>query len=86
MLFETGRIVVTTGAQFFSPMAELEKALKRHQMADWGDVDDEQKLKNAHGVLGGDEIRSSYLIDGERVCIITMPSREHTTICISEDL
>ncbi|WP_406699708.1 hypothetical protein V5E97_12695 [Singulisphaera sp. Ch08] len=46
----------------------------------------EQKLKNVHGVVGGHEIRSSYLIDDERIWINTVPGRGHTTICISEDL
>ncbi|QDV34979.1 plasmid related protein [Tautonia plasticadhaerens] len=80
-MFKLGRIVVTTGAQFFVSMEEVAKALERHRQGDWGDVSDEQKALNAQE---GEAIRSSYLIDGERIHIITDPGQ--TTVCIAEDL
>ena len=72
-LFDLGRIVATPGA-----LALLEKLavhpvslLRRHVRGDWGDMDPSDRTANANAVKDGGRVFSSYLVNEEKVWVIT---------------
>ena len=91
--FQIGQLVTTqriTGdiinTENFSEFCE--KSLQRHQIGDWGDMPEEDKLANEEALINGDRIVSGYLIpdnlqgktNGTKIWIITEYNRETTTI------
>ncbi len=88
-LFQLGQIVGTPGA-----LAALEnntrtplEYLTRHACGDWGEVGDEDKMRNEFARASGDErILSAYTLpDGERIWIITEADRTCTTVLLPEE-
>ncbi len=72
-LFDLGRIVATPGA-----LALLEKLgvhpvslLRRHVRGDWGDMDPSDRTANANAVKDGGRVFSSYMVNKEKVWVIT---------------
>ena len=72
-LFDLGRIVATPGA-----LALLEKhgvdpvsLLRRHVRGDWTDMDPSDRTANANAVKDGGRVFSSYLVNKERVWVIS---------------
>ena len=73
-LFDLGRIVATPGA-----LALLEKLgvhpvslLRRHVRGDWGDMaPSDRRTANANAVKDGGRVFSSYLVNKEKVWVIT---------------
>ena len=72
-LFDLGRIVATPGA-----LALLEKLgvhpvslLRRHVRGDWGDMDPSDRTANANAVKDGGRVFSSYLVNKDKVWVIT---------------
>ena len=72
-LFDLGRIVATPGA-----LALLEKhgvqpdsLLRRHVRGDWRDMDPSDRAANAAAVKDGGRVFSSYLVNKERVWVIS---------------
>ena len=72
-LFDLGRIVATPGA-----IALLEKLgvhpvslLRRHVRGDWGDMDPSDQTANANAVKDGGRVFSSYLVNKDKVWVIT---------------
>lgn len=72
-LFPTGRIVATPGAlalleQHGIPAAAL---LQRHVMGDWGDLGRDDRRANDDAVHEGGRIFSLYLLNRDKVWVIT---------------
>lgn len=77
-LFDLGRIVATPGA-----LALLEKhgihpvsLLRRHVRGDWGDMEQCDQTANANAVKDGGRVFSSYLVNKEKVWVITAAFNE----------
>ena len=72
-LFSLGRVVATPAA-----LAFLEKhgvasvaLLNRHQRGDWGDLTRHDRTANDAALVNGSRLLSAYLINGDRIWIIT---------------
>ena len=81
-----GQVVWTRGVNDrMSEDAEFAKhvlsGLKRHKFGDWGDVCEEDKGANAHALVEGSRILSSYGKDTDQhIWIITEADRSVTTV------
>jgi hypothetical protein len=84
--FPLGQIVITSNALRTLHEPDVLKALTRHALNDWGDVDDEDKRTNDESLRKGYRILSSYR-DSKNVkfWIITEADRSVTTILLPED-
>ncbi len=72
-LFQMGRIVATPGAltllgQYGIPAMAL---LQRHVRGDWGDLGRDDRKANDDAVHDGGRIFSSYLLNRDKVWVIT---------------
>jgi hypothetical protein len=87
-LFPMGRVVATPAASEVIERRGLDTGflLLRHVTADWGDMDDEDKGRNDHAMLGGSRIMSAYGAEGEpdQVWIITEADRSSTIMLAGE--
>ncbi|MDD4977310.1 MAG: hypothetical protein PHI29_01615 [Gallionella sp.] len=65
-----------------------EDLLDRHASGDWGNLDEEDRLRNEKALQDGSRIYSAYVMDeGWKVCVITEAAddhgvRSHTTILL----
>jgi hypothetical protein len=85
-LFPIGRLTATTAAVATVSTAEMEFALNRHIVGDWGEVDEEDRQANDEALLGGLRLLSSYTNDdGTTFWIITEADRSVTTILLPSD-
>ena len=84
-ILKLGQVVVTTGARDSLDMNDVQVALMRHQMYDWGNVCKEDKKANDEAVIEGDRILSSYESKGTKFWIITEWNRSATTILLPEE-
>jgi hypothetical protein len=85
-LFPLGRVVATPGALEAMQRRGLNAGflLLRHVTGDWGDMDDDDKTRNDHAMLGGARIMSAYGPEGsDQVWIITEADRSSTTIMLA---
>ncbi len=83
--FPLGQVVATPGALEALAAAGQEPAefLTRHQVGDWGDLDEEDKAENELSLKQGFRLLSAYhLSSGEKVWIITEADRSATTILL----
>jgi hypothetical protein len=85
---EVSQIVGTPGA--LDALIEAEQnpvdLLHRHQIGDWGDLDDEDKKENELSVKEGFRILSAYELEtGVKVWVITEWDRSVTTILLPEE-
>lgn len=66
---------------------EIGKCLGRHQRADWGDLDEEDKEANDLSLKDNGRLLSCYYISDEcvKIYIITEWDRSHTTILLPEE-
>lgn len=89
MNFELGRVVATKGAIALLQERQVNPALLllRHQLCDWGDLDQEDKCTNDEALKSGGRLFSSYNLHGpdHRVWIITEWDRSVTTILLPEE-
>ena len=86
--FRLGLVVATHGATSASEEAGQSpfEFLQRHQVGDWGIVDDEDKAENELSVKTGFRILSAYkLSTGVKIWIITEADRSATTILLPEE-
>lgn len=89
-LFALGRVVATPGAFALATssdanLAALHVLLSRHHAGDWGTVDASDWRANDAAVRDGDRLLSAYVLDGERVWIITEADRSATTVLLPEE-
>lgn len=86
--FSLGRVVATPGA-----LRALEKAnqlpfefLVRHQVGDWGEIDEEDRAENELSVEKGFRILSAYRTSANvKIWVITEADRSATTILLPEE-
>lgn len=87
-LFDLGNCRATVGA-----METLAKGggdwsfnaapyLARHQDGDWGEVDDHDRAVNESALKTGARLLSAYMVEGERIWLITEADRAETTILL----
>ena len=85
-LFKLGQIVATSNVLTKVPSEDILKGLRRHAVGDWGELCDEDRASNEHGIHHGQRILSAYLDRyGTRYWIITEWDRSLTTILLPED-
>lgn len=83
--FPLGRLVATPGAINFldSKGLDFSPYLQRHLRGDWGDLSEDDIQANERAVQEGEQLLSSYLIDGsDKIWIITERDRSVTTILL----
>ena len=84
--FELGRLVATPAALAVVPNEEILRALRRHQVGDWGDVCPEDHAANERALVDGSRLFSVYhALSGPKFWIITEWDRSVTTILLPED-
>jgi hypothetical protein len=88
--FPLGQVVTTPGVLELiekqgAALGILVPLLSRHQLGDWGDLDDEDKAENDLSVEKGFRILSAYHIHGEKVWIITEADRSVTTVLLPSE-
>ena len=72
-LFDLGRIVATPGALALLEKhgAQPDSLLRRHVRGDWADMDPSDRAANAAAVKDGGRVFSSYLVNRDKVWVIT---------------
>lgn len=85
--FATGQLVATPGA-----LEVLEQAgigplalLLRHVRGDWGDLGPEDKKANDQALIDGSRIFSAYLVEGQKIWVITEADRSSTCILLPDE-
>lgn len=85
-LFPIGRLTATTAAVAAVTAAEMEFALNRHIVGDWGEVDEDDRQANDEALLCGLRLLSSFTNDSDvTFWIITEADRSVTTILLPSD-
>jgi hypothetical protein len=86
-LFPLGRVCTTPGA-----ISALEETgtdalalLRRHAAGDWGEVTPEDAKENELSVCEGFRVLSSYVVDKERIWIITEADRSSTCLLLPSE-
>lgn len=78
-----GQIVITRGAIEILSHDEIQSALIRHMLGDWGDVCQEDWNQNNEAIQEGQRVLSSYRSKtGNKFWIITEWDRSVTTILL----
>jgi hypothetical protein len=84
--FPLGQIVATANALAQITKTDIDAALQRHVIGDWGDLDDEDKEVNDRAPAEGTRILSAYqAANGTKFWIITEADRSVTTVLLPED-
>ncbi len=84
--FALGRVVITAHADSVLNPQEVQSALVRHAIGDWGDVSREDRLANERGLKEQDRLFSVYhAANTRKFWIITEWDRSRTTILLPED-
>lgn len=58
----------------------MQAAISRHERGDWGDVCPEDHRANNWSLAHGERILSAYIVEGERIWILTERDRSATTV------
>lgn len=86
ILFPHGQIVSTPNALEQLTSADIDQALKRHLIGDWGDLRRGDARSNNQALKHGDRLLSAYhSAKGIKFWIITEADRSVTTILMPED-
>jgi hypothetical protein len=84
--FPLGQLVATPNALEHITRNDINAALQRHAIGDWGDISAEDKLLNDRAVVEGTRILSAYrAANGTKFWIISEADRSVTTILQPED-
>ena len=85
--FKLGQIVATTAAKQTLANAQIDPRhlIVRHHQGDWGDVCEEDAELNNDAVKYGGRLLSSYLIEDEKLWIITEADRSATTLLMADE-
>jgi len=86
MEVKMGKVVITRGASQL-PDEEIQTALKRHSVGDWGIISDEDKETNNSSSENNDGMILSVYVSktGKSFWIITDSGGETTTILLPEE-
>ena len=81
-----GMIVATPNALANISADEIQRALQRHVIGDWGELDADDKKANDDALQSGERLLSAYKsATGTKFWIITESDRSVTTILLPED-
>jgi hypothetical protein len=86
--FPLGHVVATPGALTALAAAghAPQEFLDRHQQADWGELDEDDRRENERSLKDGCRLLSAYrLRDRTKIWIITEADRSSTTILLPEE-
>ena len=85
-LFPLGQVVSTPGALAALGIEDIETALRRHVMGDWGEVDEADRKENDLSVREGFRVLSAYRGQNDcRFWVITEADRSSTTVLLPEE-
>lgn len=85
-LVPLGMIVATPNALANVNSVEIQSALQRHVIGDWGELDADDKKANDEALQTGERLLSAYKsATGTKFWIITESDRSVTTILLPED-
>lgn len=86
MLFPLGRTSITAAAVMTIDTEDACKAIARHVVGDWGDLEEHDRAANDAAVLNMERILSAYSDRaGTKFWIITEADRSATTVLLPED-
>ena len=81
-----GRTVITASAQRVLAESDVDRALQRHSLRDWGEVGSLDWEANEEAMREGARLLSSYTgSSGCRFWVITEADRSTTTVLLPED-
>ena len=84
--FSLGSLVATAGVLEAVPQGEIMHALSRHIRGDWGEVDEEDREANEHGLIHALRLLSVYHSkSGTKFWIITEHDRSSTTVLLPSE-
>ena len=84
--FPLGQVVITPAAKAALIDQDVQGALARHVVGDWGDLVEADKAENELSLREGFRLLSSYrATDGTKFWIITEADRSVTTILLPDD-
>ena len=90
--FPLGRLIISPAAAEGIPLRDSLRALLRHQLGDWGELEEEDKRQNELALLEGARLFSVYRATQRRTrdhqvrfYVITEWNREATTLLLPED-
>jgi hypothetical protein len=84
--FHVNQVVITKAAADVISGTQVYCGLQLHQMGEWGDICEEDRLANEEALLHGGRLMSVYKIDPETVFwIITEWDLSVTTVLLPED-
>ncbi|RAU20792.1 hypothetical protein CU669_16845 [Paramagnetospirillum kuznetsovii] len=81
--FPIGRLVATR--TIVDSGIEVLPLIGRHVKGDWGDLDDEDKQANQRALIDGGRLFSAYMVNGQKIYIITEADRSSTTVLFAEE-
>ena len=85
MKFSLGQVVITPNALEKLKSDDILNALNRHIIADWGELDDEDRQTNDEALQSGDRLLSAYRSGDTKFWIITEADRSSTCVLLPED-
>ena len=87
MKFNLGKVVATPGAIVLLEQNNQPASLflARHISGDFGDLDDEDCQANDEAIQYGNRILSSYILNGEKLWIITEADRSSTCLLLPRE-
>ena len=81
-----GMLVATPNALANVSSDEIQLALQRHVIGDWGELEADDKKANDEALQSGERLLSSYKsATGTKFWIITEADRSVTTVLLPED-
>lgn len=86
--FALGQTTMTAGIAEAARRGEVNPAqlLQRHVSGDWGDLGPGDKQMNEDAVrTGEDRILSAYMVNGQKVYVITEWDRSYTTVLFASE-
>jgi len=86
-LFEVGQFVATTGALAHCERHSINPLLLlgKHAGGDWGDLGADDVAANVHAVQHDERILSAYVLNGEKLYVITEWDRSVTTLLLANE-
>jgi len=84
--FSLGRLMATPGVLEKVGINQLAQMVKRHQLGDWGELDEEDRLVNQIALRDEGRLMSVYTSsEGVTIWVITEWDRSVTTILLPEE-
>ncbi|MBK1683690.1 hypothetical protein [Rhodoferax fermentans] len=86
-LFELGQVTATPGALAHCEQHRVNPLLLlgKHIGGDWGDISAADVASNVHAVQHDERILSAYVVQGEKLYVITEWDRSATTLLMASE-